>query len=391
MSMSPGRKHSRRLRATALTAVAWLALAACSDSSAGPAQGAGIPAVIHLLGVRDQTGPVSYTGISAAKGTALAIKEITGQHFLGDGVTIEVDERDAAFNPQTASSEITTGLAAGGVTAVLGPQVSNEALAVAPIAQSSGVPIVFTQSGVNGLLTGNMTFRASASQASIWPNATKHIIDSGAKRVAIFNSATNATYKELGGKTVPALLGKGGVKVVESFDLDSTVTDFQAPVSRALDAKPDAVIATLVGPQIPTLVVQLRQAGYDGPVYTGNTMTDAQIKTMHDAGVGLMFPSTFSYAVTAQVPARFTTAYQAKFGTLPDVFAAEAYDQTWWIARAIKQAGSVNPTDVAAALLQVGKKGFTGAQGALTFENGNDAKTKGVLVQWDGSKQTIAQ
>jgi branched-chain amino acid transport system substrate-binding protein len=95
--------------------------------------------------------------------------------------------------------------------------------------------------------------------------------------------------------------------------------------------------------------------------------------------------------VTAQVPARFTTAYQAKFGTLPDVFAAEAYDQTWWIARAIKQAGSANPADVAAALLQVGKKGFTGAQGALTFENGNDAKTKGVLVQWDGSKQTIAQ
>jgi len=389
MPMGRGRKPLGRLRAAALTAVAALALAGCADSSA--VQGGGIPSVIHLLGVRDQTGPVSYTGISAANGTALAIEEITDQHFLGAKVTIDVDERDAAFNPQTASSEITTGLAAGNITAVLGPQVSNESLAVAPIAQGSGVPIVFTQSGVDGLLTGNMTFRASSSQASIWPNATKHIIDSGAKRVAIVNTASNATYKELGNKTLPALLGKSGVKVAESFDLESTVSDFQAPVSRVIAAKPDAVITTLIGPQIPTLVVQLRQAGYDGPIYTGNSMTDAQLRTMGDAGIGLMFPSTFSYAMTDQVPAAFTAAYKAKFGTLPDVFAAETYDQTWWVARAIKQAGSANPADVAAALPQVGKKGFTGAQGALTFENGNDAKAKGVLVRWDGSKQTIAR
>lgn len=393
MSMGQCRSRVRRLRSTALVAAAALAIAGCSNGSAerpADGHGGGIPSVIELLGIRDQSGPVSYTGISAAEGTALAIEEITDQHFLGEGVTINVDERDAAFNPQTASSEITSGLAAGTVTAVLGPQVSNEALAVAPIAQNAGVPIVFTQSGVTGLLTGDMTFRASASQASIWPNATKHLVDGGAKSVAIINTATNATYKELGAKILPALLEQGGVEVAESFDLESTVNDFQAPVSRALAAKPDAVITTLIGPQIPTLVVQLRQAGYAGPIYAGNTMTDAQLKSTGDAGVGLLFPSTFSYASTEQVPAAFTAAYQARFGKLPDVFAAETYDQTWWVARAIKQAGSADPAAVAAALPQIGRQGFTGAQGALTFDNGNDAKSKGVLVRWDGAKQTIA-
>jgi branched-chain amino acid transport system substrate-binding protein len=374
-----------------MAAVAVIVLAGCSSSShTSKISKTGIPSVIHLLGVRDQTGPVSYTGVSAAKGTEIAIEQIENQHVLGTDVKITDDELDTAFSPQTAAAVLTKGLTAGNITAILGPQVSSEALAVAPIAQKAGVPIVFTQSGVDGLLTSSMEFRASAAQKTIWPLATQHIIDSGAKKVAIFNSASIPTYKELGETILPPLLTKGDVKITRTLELGQTVSDFQAPVSQVLGDKPDAVIITLSGPQTPTLVTQLRQGGFKGTIYTANTMTDTQMASMRENGVGVLFPATFSHAETTGVAAQFTAAYQAKYKSLPDAFAAECYDQTWWVARAIKLANSANPAAVAKALLEIGRQGFTGAQGPLTFNNGNDAQAKGILVRWDGTKQTPA-
>lgn len=391
MNTSTGRRHFGIRGAAALTAVAVLALSGCTPgSSEASSEGGGGLSVIKLLGVRNQTGPVAYTGISAAEGTALAVKEITEQAYLGEGVEIEVEERDSAFDPQLAATEITAGLASGDITAILGPQVSNEALAVAPIAQNAGVPIVFTQSGVSGLLTGSMHFRASVQAASIWPIGVDHIIESGAKSVAIF-PGTIPTYNELGVKTIPDLLAEADVEVSESFVLEPSVTDFQTPAGRVAAADPDAVVILLVGTQVPTLVVQLRQAGYDGPIHTANSMTDKQMESAGKAGEGMMFVASFTYAEAEGVPGAFTAAYEEEYGKFPDAYAAEAYDQTWWIARAIKLAGSAEPADVAAALLEVGQEGFTGAQGPLTFTNGNDARGEGVLVRWDGKKQTLAR
>jgi branched-chain amino acid transport system substrate-binding protein len=347
--------------------------------------------VVHLLGVRDQTGPVAFTGISAAKGTAIAIEQIEQQHYLGANVKIADDELDAAFDPQTAATVLTQGLAAGNITAILGPQISNEALAVAPIAQNAQVPIVFTQAGVDGLLTGSMEFRATSPQKTLWLMASQHLIDSGAKKVAIFNGASDATTKELGDEILPPLLVKGGVKITKTVELSGTVMDFQAPVSQVLAGKPDAVISSLNSAQEPTLITQLRQAGFTGTIYlSAYSLSDDVLKGLGKNGVGVVWPADFTYTETTAIAAQFTAAYKAKYGSLPDAYAAECYDQTWWIARAMKIANSADPKVVAKALLQVGRQGFTGAQGPLTFQNGNDARATGVLVRWDGTKQTLA-
>jgi len=343
----------------------------------------GLPAVIELLGVRDQTGAVAYTGISAAKGTALAVKQAAEEAFLGEGVTVEVDERDGAFDPTVASTAITEGLASGNISAILGPQISNEALAVAPIAEAAQVPIVFTQSGVDGLLTGQFGYRASSSQSSVWPRAIEKIVADGAKTVVTFVSANNATYNQLGTVVIPPLLADGGVEIAQTFDFESSVTDFAAAAGQAAAASPDAIVVTLIGPQMPTLITQLRQSGYEGPVYVTAAMTDDQMKSMGDAGHDVFFPTNFSYAISSGLPAEFTKAFQAEFGENPDTYAAETYDQTWWVLRAIKQANSADPIAINDALLALGLQGFEGVQGKLTFIDGRDAVSPGVLVEWD--------
>lgn len=373
--------------------VGGIALAGCGSSAGSSAQtssGGGLPSTIKLLGIRDQTGPYAQSGIDASHGTALAIKEINDQHYLGPGVTLTVDEKDAALNPQTAAADLTSGLANGGITAVLGPMVSSEALAVAPIAQSKQVPIVFTQSGVDGLLTGDMEFRASADPKSLWPVAVDHMASTGVKKVAVVNTATDPTYNEIGSKLVPGLLGPKGITITKSVQLEMSVTDFQSTISQVVATDPDALVVTLVGPQVPTFMVELRQAGYNGPVYIPDAVTDAQRKSMGKAGDNLFSVADFSYASTSPTAKKFATAFKAQYSTEPVAFSAEAYDATWFVARAIKQAGSADPKAVAAALHQIGTQGFVGAQGQLSFENGDDATVAhGLLVGWDGTQQTI--
>jgi branched-chain amino acid transport system substrate-binding protein len=386
----------RRVTIAVIGVIAALGMAGCSaePTASGSAAGAdgGLPAEIKLVGVRNQTGPVAYSGIDAAKGAALAAKEINEQGYLGEGVKIVITEKDSAFDPQLAASEVTAAAADASVVALLGPSISSEALAVAPIAQAAGIPIVFTQSGVDGLLDGgDKLFRASAPIHTYIDLVTDSIVEEGAQTVSVLNSATNPAYNEVGGKVIPELLEKEGVEVVSSFDLESSVSDFQAPVSRIVNEDPDAVVITLIGPQITTAVKQLRQAGFEGSIYTTAAVVDKQLVPAGDDAVGVRYATTFSASQTTEEVTAFVTAFEAENGVMPNLFAAESYDQVWWIARAIKESGSASREAIAEGLAAVAEDGFMGVQGELTFEEGHDLRSPGVLVAWNGSGEDLVE
>ncbi len=81
----------------------------------------------------------------------------------------------------------------------------------------------------------------------------------------------------------------------------------------------------------------------------------------------------------------FATAFQEKFEG-PTVAAAEGYDGTWWPCdqglRRLLARGHPG------GLTQVTEEGFTGAMGDITFE-GNDMRVTGVVVQWDGTTESL--
>ena len=81
------------------------------------------------------------------------------------------------------------------------------------------------------------------------------------------------------------------------------------------------------------------------------------------------------------VSTSFTKAYEAKYHASPSDWAAEAYDATFYAARAIKMANSVSPAAVDAALISEGETGFTGVLGQAKVVNGQEQATP-VLVQW---------
>jgi len=63
-------------------------------------------------------------------------------------------------------------------------------------------------------------------------------------------------------------------------------------------------------------------------------------------------------------------------------WAAEAFDATYFAARALKEAGSTSPAAVDEALIKEGKAGYTGVLGKATVTDGQE-HSKAVLVQWE--------
>ena len=163
-----------------------LALAACSspgsdsDSSGGEAAsgGGGLPDTIKIMDINGLTGPVAFAGSNAAKGTELAIEQIEDDGLLGD-TTIEVDSKDAAADPQQAASFASQAISDPSYAAILGPSASAQSAAVSPIVQQAGMPTVYVQSGSDGVIVGDATYRLTPPAASYYKIVGDYIDQQG--------------------------------------------------------------------------------------------------------------------------------------------------------------------------------------------------------------------
>jgi branched-chain amino acid transport system substrate-binding protein len=134
---------------------------------------------------------------------------------------------------------------------------------------------------------------------------------------------------------------------------------------------------------------QLRQAGYSGPVLGNSGASAGNLKPAGADGAGMLWPVDYNALNKTESSEKFVKQYQVKFpGESPLNYAAEAYDAAWWLAKAIKEAGSADRAAIQKGLDKVAASGFTGAMGDLKFE-GRDLRLPGVVVQWDGEKEVL--
>ena len=176
-----------------------LALAACSSPGSDQlllgqrlvGGGGGLPATIKIMDINGLTGPVAFAGSNAAKGTALAVEQIEADGLLGD-TKIEVDSKDAAADPQQAASFASQAISDPSYAAILGPSASAQSAAVSPIVQQAGMPTVYVQSGSDGVIVGDCTYRLTPPAASYY-DIVGDYIDDQEHQDGVRSSSTPAT------------------------------------------------------------------------------------------------------------------------------------------------------------------------------------------------------
>jgi len=333
------------------------------------------------VSINPTTGVVAFAGESANKGYALAVKEINETDFL-EGSEIEIEYVDTKSEPQTAAQEMTKVTAKGEASAVFGSVSSNEAVAMSPLAEQSKMPVIYTQAGSDGVVTGDYTWRATPLMREYYPLLKQYIEETGAETLGIVYTEATPTLQDIGTNTLPGLAEELGIEVVASVGTQATTQDFSAPISQVLGAEPDLVSVLLVGAANPTAMTQLRQAGYDGPVLGNSGASAGNLDQAGDAGEGMVWPTDFNAAMTAESSQEFTEAYRAEYGEDPLNYAAEAYDAAWFLAKSLKEAQSADRESVKDAMHSVAEEPFDGALGAgLTWVD-QDLQVPGVVIEY---------
>lgn len=380
--------RTRKTLVALLATATMVTAAACGSGTSNIASGDGIADSIRIQAVNDQTGPVAYAGLGASRGAQLAIDEINEQGFLGDGVTVSMEQSDTGGKIDRAVADMTKAMSDPQVAAILGPTMGQQAAAVAPIVNQRKVPTVFTQSGAEGVVTGDYTFRATAPMESYYRIATDWLADNDLKKVSMIYNATFPTFAILGEDVVPEQAKELGLDIGQSLQTQSTTQDFTGQAQQIASANPQAVVMLLTAPQSVTFLKQLRQAGYTGQVVGTSVQAAGNVEAAGAAADGLVYPVDFSSAMDSEDARTFVEAYQNKFGETPDPYAAEGYDAMWWMAHGIKESGSSSREGIQQGMTQVAADGFTGAMGEMTFE-GNDMRVPGAMVRWENGEESL--
>lgn len=389
MNWTSFRRPRRTAVLAALSIGALLTVAACGgDSEGGTTGGDGLPDTIKVVSVNPTTGVVAFAGAAANKGYELAVEEINESDLLG-GSKIELEFADTKSEAPTAAQQVSSAIANKDVAAIFGSVSSTEAVAMSPLLQERGLPVVYTQAGSEGVVVGDYTYRATPLMSSYYPIIKKWLQEGGYESLAVIYTQLTPTLVEVGSKTVPAIADELGIEITASIATPATTQDFSAPISQVLKTNPDLVVALQVGASNVTVMNQLRQAGYDGKVLGNSGASAGNLEPAGDNGAGMVWPVDFNYQQGAESSKNFVEAYKAKFGEDPLNYAAEAYDAAWFLARSIAAAGSADREAIKDAMAEEAAKPMDGALGeGLTWED-NTIVVPGVVVEWNGKGEDV--
>lgn len=372
--------RGRALGGLACAAALAVGVAACGDDSGGGGGdgGGGLPSEVKLGMLDTMSGVAAFCGEQERQGAELAVEEINGQKFLGDGVKLTLQIEDDKGTPEAGVAGFRT-FTTDKVAAIVGPCLGTVAPATGPLAEQSKIPdVITTASGAD--VTPEYVFRAGIPQQEYAGNVIKVVKDQGAQKVAVMfdNAQPSIAQGSWGGAQKPAI-EEEGLDLVAEEGVAGTNSDFGSQVSKVVKSSPDAIGVLFQGAPNLTIVKQLREAGFKGQIWGQQGMLNDFYIKGGPAVEGTMISVSYSPALPVAATTKFTKDFEAKYDVKPSELSAHGYDAVWFTARGIKAAGSTDGPAIQKAL--AGIKEMEGAQGNLTFTDTGDARGSGGVVK----------
>jgi branched-chain amino acid transport system substrate-binding protein len=327
--------------------------AALGSSTAGAASSK----TVNVGVVEDLTGVASFCGIDELKGMQLAVKLAKAQ-----GVHINLEVKDDASLASQAVVDFHS-LADSNVSAVLGSCFGTPNEAMYTLANSLHIPEILGTGDPPQYTSTPWVYGAAINSSTYVANPVPILAKQGVKSIAVMyesdNPSTVVDYQ-----TQLAAEKKDGIKVVGTYPLPSTTTDFSPEISEIKALNPDAIAFLFVGTPNVTVVTEMRQAGLNQPILGQVVMqTPFYVQDTKAAANGSIFATDFATTFPFPSTKAFTKAWSKAYGTLPFYASATGYDEAEYLIHAIQLAKTTTPAGIRAGLNLV--KSFGGAQGNL--------------------------
>ena len=333
----------------AAAAAALLLAAACGGGGAtNTTGGTGADSLkgktLHFAAVLSLTGAGSVYGPSSKNGILLA-QEILNKQGGVSGGQIEFDVKDDGSDKQQAAQATQTAIQQGQALAILGPTLSNSAVAAHPLADQLKVPMMGVSTTGIGIV-GNcpypctFVFRDSLGEATAIPANIKAYADRAHPKTGALIFPNDDKFSADGATFVKSAAPQNGITLTDSIEFTKAEADLSPYVTKALAKNPEVLFITSLGDIPARIMSQARKQGFKGQFLGGNGFNTAAVSRQAGAdGKGAQSGSAWYLGNTFPSNADFVKAYKDKYTSDPDQFAAQAYTAVLILADSAKRAG----------------------------------------------------
>jgi branched-chain amino acid transport system substrate-binding protein len=351
------------------------------------------PAGDYKIGfITENTGPIAFAGLSYWHGAQLAAEEISASGYIGKGVTLSLSDKESASDPARAIQDMHQFIADRTVLVTSCCILSPVAGSLKPLVNSSKIPLV-----IFGATSPTLAQPPYVYSMTILPGpkdaaTAKHVAEvTKPKTAAYFIAADNDAFKARAAAAKQAL-EEMGVKTVATVNVLSADTDFTAPATQAMGAKPDLMLVYATETPTVGIVGALRARQYNGVIVGNDVLSPESVfkKMGAAAAKDVVFPISFSADLdTSPAAKEFVAAYRKKFNAAPDIYSAQGYEVVYVIAQAMKSLDA-KPTreSLAEALGKVSTVDHD-VYGGEKITNGQAETTGTLMVSWSADGKLV--
>jgi len=285
------------------------------------------------------------------------------------GLPVEVIYEDDQTKPEVGVQKTQKLLESDKVDFVVGYIWSNVLLAsLKPLADSKTMTVV-TNAGASqlaGELCSPYVFSTSWNNDQT-PAAVGQYMNQKGVKTAFLIGPNYAAGKDMLAGVQSTFKGK---IVGQELTRWPDQLDFSAELSKAREAKPDAIFAFYPGGAGVQFITQYAQSGLKGqiPLYTAFTVDDLSLPRLKDLAIGI--PGAQEWVADLPNPAnkKFVDDYRAKYKATPSFYGAQTYDAAGLIDSAIT-AVKGNLSDKEGMRKAMEKADFKSVRGGFKFGN----------------------
>jgi branched-chain amino acid transport system substrate-binding protein len=361
---------------------------------------------IKLGAFFDLSGRAAFIGTPTKLVAEMAVAKINAEGGI-NGKLLELEVGDTEANPAKTVSIAKKFIYKDQVKAIIGPTLTDTGMAVKKVAHQGKTPIFMTVGGDPVIMGGekfgpfDWVFKSPQRSSIAVERLFIYLKEQGLTRIALLSAADG--FGKDGARWMKKLAPAYGIEIVIEESFGNRDTDMTAQLTKAKNAKPQALVAWTIGPAGSIVAKNRAQLGIDLPLFQCHGLPDPKyIELAGAASEGDRMPAT-KLMVAEQLPdsdpqkpviQEFIKLYREKGydKQFPiNTHSGYAWDAITIVANAMKKVG----TDAEALRREIeNTKNYVGVSGTynLTAEDHNGLGVDSmVIVQVRDGKFVMAE
>lgn len=343
---------------------------------------------INIGGLFSVTGPPSFLGEPERNSANMVVDEINAKGGI-KGKKLKLIVHDTQGDPTKAVQAANRLIKEDKVVAIIGPSTTGETMAVLPVAEKEGIPLISCAAGSK--ITDPVkkwVFKTAQNDGLAVGKIYEYLAKKKLTRVAILTVSDG--FGSSGREQLKANAEKMGIQVVVDETYGPKDTDMTSQLTKIRGSQAQALICWGTNPGPAIIAKNVKQLGIKLPLFMSHGVSSKKfIELAGDAAEGIMLPSG-KVIVSDVLPSSdkqkksllaFVKDYKNHFKAEGDHFGGHAWDAVMLLKGAVER-GAVTPAAIRDQLEKTNH--FAGIGGVFNFSPGDHAglsKEAFVLVE----------